>query len=140
MNLVRMIYVSAIADRTDSEAIQKILTTAKKNNDKHDLTGLLVFNSKYYLQAIEGGREPVNVLLGNLFTDQRHTGMLVLGLEQIHQRVFSSWSMEFKEASSASRQIMLRNGSSRIFSPYEMTYQSALSFLSDVATLHQQQK
>lgn len=132
MHLVRMIYVSTITDRTNSGAVQKILTTAKKNNDKHDLTGLLVFNSKYYLQVIEGGRVAVSALLGNLFSDDRHCEMVVLGVEQVDQRAFPNWSMEFIAASRASRQTMLRHGATRDFSPYEMTYQSALSFMSEV--------
>lgn len=45
MFLIRMIYVSTITDRSDSSALDKILTTAKQNNEKHDLTGMLVFNS-----------------------------------------------------------------------------------------------
>ena len=137
MYLVRMIYVSTIANTTDSGAVQKILATARKNNEKHDLTGLLVFDNKYYLQAIEGGRTAVNLLLGKLFSDDRHSDMLVLGMEQVHQRAFPNWSMEFIEASTASRQTALRHGTTRIFTPYEMTYPSALNFMSELFALHQ---
>jgi hypothetical protein len=49
MYLVRMVYVSKISDQLDSAALPQIQKVAQENNTKHDLTGLLVFNSKYYL-------------------------------------------------------------------------------------------
>jgi len=135
MYLVRMIYVSTVANRTDSGAVQKILTSAQENNTKHDLTGLLVFNSKHYLQVIEGSRKAVNALLGKLFADDRHTDMLVMGMEQVHQRAFPDWAMEFLPADSASRQILLRSGPTSKFSPYEMTYESAQNFMLEMAAM-----
>jgi len=132
MYLVRMVYVSTIVDRLDSGALPRILEVAKENNEKHDLTGLLVFSSKHYLQVIEGGRKSVNQLLNNLYHDERHSHLLVLGMEEISQRIFSQWSMQFVPAIDATRQILLRNGVTHDYAPYELPYKSALGFLSDM--------
>lgn len=132
MYLVRMVYVSKIVNRLDSGALPQIQKVAMANNDKHDLTGLLVFSSKYYLQVIEGGRKAINQLLRNLHHDDRHADLLVLGMEQINQRSFQKWSMQFVPVTSASREVFLRNGVSQEYDPYEMTYLSALGFLNDM--------
>lgn len=137
MNLIRMIYTSSIADRTDSAALEQILQTARANNDRHDLTGLLVFSSKHYLQVIEGGNLAVNRLLANLYRDPRHLDMRLLGMDEIRQRAFPDWSMQFVPAASATRQILLRHSISREFAPHYMSYQSALGFLADMRTLSQ---
>lgn len=135
MYLVRMVYVSTIVDRLNNGALAQIQKVAKANNDKHDLSGLLVFSSKHYLQVIEGGRKAVNQLLRNLHHDERHTDLLVLGMEQISQRSFQRWSMQFVPATSATREIFLRNGVTQEYAPYEMPYLSALGFLSDMQSL-----
>jgi hypothetical protein len=82
--------------------------------------------------VIEGGRKAVNQLLENLYHDKRHTDLLVLGLQQINQRTFPQWSMQFVPATNASREIFLRNGVTHDFNPYEMPHESALGFLSDM--------
>ncbi len=137
MYLVRAIYVSTIANRQDSAALPDIMRVAQANNEKHNLTGLLVFSSKYYLQAIEGGRQAVNQLLGNLYRDTRHSDMLLLGLQEITQRAFPDWSMRFVPAESATRQILLRNGTERELKPYAMSYGSAQGLLLDMQALAQ---
>lgn len=133
MYLVRVIYVSTVANSQDSTALPAIMRQAQANNEAHDLTGLLVFNHRYYLQAIEGGRAAVNQLVGNLYRDPRHTQMLIMGFDDIDRRVFPDWSMRFVPAASASRDILLRNGVGRDFDPYAMSGASALGFLRDMA-------
>ncbi|MDP3701841.1 MAG: BLUF domain-containing protein [Hylemonella sp.] len=132
MPLVRTVYVSTVADSKDSAALPQIMKLAQANNEVHNLTGLLVFNHKYYLQVIEGGRKAVNSLLSNLYRDPRHVDMMVLGLEEITQRAFPDWGMQFVPAASATREIMLRNGVAREFDPYGMSAASALGFLRDM--------
>lgn len=135
MYLVRVIYVSSVADSNDHTALPTIIRQAQANNEAHDLTGLLVFNHRYYLQAIEGSRVAVNRLLANLYRDPRHHNMLIISFDDIDRRVFSDWSMRFVPAASASREVVLRNGVGRDFEPYTMTGASALGFLRDMAEL-----
>ncbi len=137
MYLMRAIYVSTITNRQDSAALQDIMRTAQPNNEKHNLTGMLVFSSKYYLQVVEGGRQEVNQLLGNLYRDARHTDMQMLGLEEITQRAFPEWSMRFVPVESATQQILLRNGTGREFQPYALSYGSALGLMLDMQALAQ---
>jgi hypothetical protein len=56
MFLVRLIYASTVADTFKPTDIECILTTARKKNKQHGLTGMLCFNSRYFLQCLEGSR------------------------------------------------------------------------------------
>ena len=129
MLLVRMVYVSTSIDEVDSDTLQSILATAQANNEAHDLTGLLVFDDKYFVQVIEGGRAAVSKLLGNLYKDTRHKDLVVLGFHAIHQRQFPNWSMQFVPAVDVTRNVLLRHGVTSKFEPYSLTSESAVAFM-----------
>lgn len=135
MFLVRMIYVSQTATEAPDDALGAILKTARKNNEKHDLTGLMVYNRKYFLQVIEGSRPAVSQLLGNLFRDPRHEKMEVLEFDAIEQRSFSQWSMQFAPADAVTKKLLLRYGASGQFEPHHFTKSRALGFLTELSTL-----
>lgn len=137
MFLVRMIYVSQTVTEAPEDKLAAILKTARKNNEKHDLTGLMVYNRKYFLQVIEGSRPAVSQLLGNLFRDPRHEKMEVLEFDAIEQRLFSHWSMQFAPADTVTKALLLRHGPSGQFEPYGFTKGSALGFLTELGQLTQ---
>ena len=60
MFLVRLIYTSKTSSHFGPEDIEGILEKARSNNLKNNVTGLLCFNNKYFLQCLEGSREKVN--------------------------------------------------------------------------------
>ena len=129
MHLVRLVYVSTSINEVDSDTLQSILSTAQTNNDAHDLTGLLVFDDKYFVQLIEGGRSAVSQLLGNLYRDTRHKDLVVLGFDVVHQRQFPNWSMQFVPAADVTKNVLLRHGVTSKFEPYSLTPQSAVAFM-----------
>ena len=129
MHMVRMVYVSTSIREVDSDILQSILGTAQTNNAAHDLTGLLVFDDKYFLQVIEGGRTAVSRLLGNLYKDKRHQDLLLLDFDSIHQRRFPNWSMQFVPAVDATKDVLLRHGVTSKFEPRNLTKESAVAFM-----------
>lgn len=140
MYLVRVIYVSrvtdpaAIAEQTgDRSVLSSILRQAHRNNPAHGLTGILVFNHQYFMQAIEGRCSAINQLLGKLFHDPRHHDMQILRFEDIARREFAEWSMRFVPAISATTATLLRHGTNEELNPYDMRGESALSFMREMA-------
>ena len=129
MHLVRLVYVSTSINEVDSDTLQSILSTAQTNNDAHDLTGLLVFDDKYFVQLIEGGRSAVSQLLGNLYRDTRHKDLVVLGFDVVHQRPFPNWSMQFVPTVDVTKNVLLRHGVTSKFEPYSLTHESAVAFM-----------
>lgn len=140
MYLVRLVYASrvnahkTIGDYTpDGSTLPSIKLQAQKNNEAQGLTGMLVFNHQYFLQALEGSRSAVNQLLHKLYNDPRHHDMLVLRFEDITRREFPAWSMRFVPAFAATREILLRYGDGSDLDPYAMPGESAFGFLCDMA-------
>jgi len=69
--LVRLLYASRVKDATP-EAIDKILSQSRSHNPSTGITGILCYGGGIFLQAIEGGRGPVNELYGMIQKDPRH--------------------------------------------------------------------
>ena len=137
MYLVRMIYVSRPVKEPSSDVLEPILGTATIENARHDLTGLLVFDDKHYLQVLEGGRTAVSHLLGNLYKDPRHTDLVVLEFDYIHQRQFPQWTMQFVPVAEVTREVLVRYGVSSKFDPYSFTKRSALAFMLEMVARRQ---
>jgi Sensors of blue-light using FAD len=118
--LMRLIYVSTAVDGVDMNEFKRILETAQKNNTSQDLTGMLVFNSKIFLQALEGSREGINNLYNKLTKDPRHYNLTLLKYEPISERHWPDWSMAFAAASSNNKRMYLKYGMQSSFNPYGM--------------------
>jgi hypothetical protein len=117
---MRLIYASTAVDGVDMNEFKRILEIAQKNNTNNDLTGMLCFNSKIFLQALEGSREAINTLYGKLNKDPRHYGLTLIKYEPIQERHWPDWSMAFAAASTNNRRLYLKYGMQSQFNPYGM--------------------
>lgn len=132
--LVRLIYASAATSSVDAVLLDDIKQVAQLNNDRRDLTGMLVFDARHFLQVLEGERWVVNTLLASLQRDPRHRNLTALDLREIPEREFAQWDMAFVPASQASRPLLLRYGVCGRFEPLSMTAGGALGLLLALAT------
>ena len=133
MFLVRLIYVSAISEQFQVEDIDDILETARKNNQSNDVSGLLCFNRKYFLQCLEVSRTAVNKTYAHILNDKRHENSLLLDYQEIPKREFPNWSMGYIPESALTDQINLLYSGNRTFSPYEMSGESCHGLLSELS-------
>ena len=82
MFLVRLIYTSKTSSQNVwkriTRIIENILEKARSNNLKNNVTGLLCFNNKYFLQCLEGSREKVNNTYHQILNDKRHSNIIML--------------------------------------------------------------
>jgi len=131
--LSRLIYASMAAQETPPEGLKGLLTAARRGNRLHDVSGMLAFNSEYFLQAIEGSRGALSQLYSNLVRDTRHSRLLLLTFESIDERAFSDWTMGFAAADATRRRLYLRHGASSRFDPYQLTAPAALALLKDLS-------
>lgn len=129
MSLVRMIYASTIANDLESDAITKIMTCSKSENKKHNITGLLYFNRRYFLQVLEGDRDTVNELFLKIAHDERHKKVIISEFVEVHQREFDSWKMGYVPESKATKPIILKYSTDTKFNPYNMSSQSQLAMM-----------
>lgn len=131
MFLVRLIYASTVADTFKPTDIECILTTARKKNKQHGLTGMLCFNSRYFLQCLEGSRSSVNECFSLIQNDTRHHSIMLLSYTEITERAFSSWEMGYVSEQAISKRSVLQFSTKDAFNPYSMLGESALSLLVD---------
>ena len=125
MFLVRLIYVSEISEYFTPDDIESILTTARKCNTAKDVTGLLCFNRKYFLQCLEGSRTNVNQIYHKILNDKRHQRIIMLDYKEINAREFDKWSMGYMPESSLTKGLNIKYSGSATFEPYDMTGDSA---------------
>lgn len=94
-----IIYVSsAVKNFTDDELLE-LLEISRMNNEKKDLTGMLLYKDGNFLQILEGEENNVKELYSKLEKDNRHNGLIIMldGYEE--ERQFSDWRMGFKNLS-----------------------------------------
>ena len=93
--LVRLMYASRAVPAVDQEELIAILKKSKVNNPKLGVTGVLCacFDSRVFIQVLEGGRSAVNRLYTRIANDPRHTDVELLAYDEISERRFAGWSM-----------------------------------------------
>ncbi len=132
--LIRLIYASTAQDGVDLNEFKRILLHAQTNNHRRDLTGMLAFNSKIFLQALEGARDQVNELYAKLIRDPRHHSVTMLGYKEIEERHWSSWSMGFAAPNADNRALFLKYSQQSIFNPYGMKAEATEKMLMELAS------
>lgn len=131
--LIRLIYASTAQDGVDLNEFKRILLQAQTNNHRRDLTGMLAFNSKIFLQALEGARDQVNDLYARLIRDPRHHTVTMLGYKEIEERHWSNWSMGFAAPNADNRALFLKYSQQSTFNPYGMKAEATEKMLMDLA-------
>lgn len=135
--LVNLIYASKSVLVTDSDACNDILIGSRRRNALFGLTGILVFDQKYFLQVVEGHQTAVNQLLKNLMADSRHHSLTLTHFGAIEKRMFPDWSMGAVLADDVHRVAFLEYGTTGVFDPFEMTEKTALGTLLKLRNLAQ---
>lgn len=95
-SLHRLVYTSIYrAGRVDSElsALRDILSQSRKNNEKCDVTGYLIFDGDTFVQVLEGPRESVEGTMERIARDQRHREVSVVAIQPVDARTFHGWKM-----------------------------------------------
>jgi hypothetical protein len=91
--LSQLVYVSnRKATCTDIE-IQKILDSCKKNNPSLDITGILLYSDKKFIQLVEGESKTLNQLYDKIKQDSRHENCMLISYGPIKSKAFPSWHM-----------------------------------------------
>ena len=131
--LTRLIYASETTEALNPAAVQHIVDRARVNNRKFHLSGLLAFDSRNFLQVLEGHRAALSALFGRIAADPRHRRIELLEVTPVHERRFSRWNMGFAAADAAHSELFLRYGGSPCFEPYAMSAAGALGLLEAMA-------
>ena len=98
MSLRRVIYTSVPQEDISPKDINDILGSARQNNDQRNVSGLLIYSSNVFIQALEGVPEDVAEILNRIKADTRHHSIEVVTDATVEGRVFEDWSMGFSQS------------------------------------------
>jgi hypothetical protein len=90
--MLQLIYISTAQSAAGSD-LDKILLASRRNNGRDDITGMLLFNGKRFLQALEGPEALVLATYDRITLDQRHRAPVILSSKPIADRQFGAWAM-----------------------------------------------
>jgi hypothetical protein len=134
--LVRLLYASRAIDGIDEALLRSILEQSRANNLEHGITGILCtyLEGGVFLQALEGGREAVNRLYGNIVRDPRHHEVTLLDFAEIEERRFAGWRMGSVDLNQVNLSSILRYSEKAELDPFSMSGHSALALLEELAS------
>jgi hypothetical protein len=96
MIMLQLAYFSTAAVEQDATTVHYILVTARVNNRRDEISGLLVAGVNRYMQVIEGPSYAVEILYGKIRKEQRHLGVTTFLTRHVLKRSFEGWSMAFR--------------------------------------------
>ena len=117
--LVAKTYLSqSKLDWTD-EAIDELLERSKRNNATRKITGAMIYANGYFMQLIEGPQIAVDELYSAIEADPRHEVLSLLHNQEIKDRHFSDWAMEYRDSDDlGERALMTVHAASRTTSVF----------------------
>ena len=129
--LVRCLYASRIPTPLSASALDAILEQSRKNNPKRGITGLLCHTPDFFVQVVEGGREPISELLKAIYRDDRHAHVTILMFEEIAERRFGNWTMGHVNVDSINPSVLLKYSEKPRLDPFSCSGQALMSILLD---------
>jgi hypothetical protein len=97
--MLQMIYTSEAKKKFSPGELQALMLTARHNNDRSGITGMLLYEDGTFLQVLEGENEVVETTYQRIAADKRHDKIMLIARFEIDHRSFHDWEMGFFDAS-----------------------------------------
>lgn len=130
--LVRLLYASRAASPVTPEAIESILSQCRHHNPALGVTGILCHGGDVFLQVLEGGRDAVNALYGDIVRDPRHRDVAVLHFEEVTERRFAGWTMGQVNLAKVNPSIVLKYSEKPVLDPYGVSGRMSMALLEEL--------
>ena len=91
--MLQLTYISTATPGLPANVVADILKASRNNNAAAGVTGLLLHDSRRFLQALEGEAALVNRTYERIKADPRHRAIVLLSSREIETRVFGDWAM-----------------------------------------------
>ncbi len=93
-----LIYTSLAASPMDATALTELLLQSREKNLRLDITGLLIYGRREFMQLLEGEKSVIFSLYDTIVRDERHRQVELLWEGVIDGRSLRNWSMGFVNA------------------------------------------
>ncbi|MDQ6765050.1 MAG: BLUF domain-containing protein [Verrucomicrobiota bacterium] len=131
VQLYFLIYVSLARDDFAPDELLEILRVSRENNTQADITGLLLYKQRRFMQLLEGPEVAVRATFARIERDPRHHDVTILLEGETSERDFADWSMAFHELDDKKAR------ATRGFSDFLDVEFSVFQFASDPSKAHQ---
>src|ERR1700761_501650 len=95
VDLFGLVYFSNARRRYDDAALLDLLRVARRNNQRDQITGMLLYHDGNFVQALEGAQVDVQRVFNRIREDVAHDGVISTPLIPIDARQFPDWRMGF---------------------------------------------
>ena len=104
---VNYVFYCSTATRVFKQSeLVELLTKAKENNERHQLSGMLLYRGDLFIQWLEGPEAELDALLARIKQDRRHRNIRVMSRGVLSARAFPDWSMAFKNLSGLREELL----------------------------------
>lgn len=91
--MIRLTYVSTAATALDAKEVETMAKRASERNTRANISGVLVYNGRNFLQVLEGDSDTVEALMLKIEADPRHSGLKRLAFEDPSEARFPEAGM-----------------------------------------------
>lgn len=102
--MIQVTYASCVSAPLSREQLLALLLQCRTNNAERGITGMLLYGRGTFLQTIEGDEAVVDPLVEQIWKDDRHQDVRLLGRQVVTERQYADWSMGFAEITDQSLQ------------------------------------
>jgi uncharacterized Fe-S cluster-containing MiaB family protein len=95
--MYHLVYTSTAVAPFSEEALLQMLEKCRQANKKVDVTGMLLYTRRKFIQVIEGERSVVRKLYAKIEDDDRHERIALVVEGESEERIFKDWAMGFKK-------------------------------------------
>ena len=99
-----LLYTSIATIPMAKDSLKDLLAKARDYNSLNEITGMLLFKDGNFMQVIEGDETAIKSLFEKISKDSRHRDILVLKEGKLQEKMFSNWSMGFRDLNSPDMQ------------------------------------
>jgi hypothetical protein len=92
--LRQIVYISRAAPNCDDDEVRDIAHVSQVQNAARGVTGLLLYDGRRFIQAIEGPPDAVQDTIDRIYADKRHDDVQTATDRLVDRRQFGSWSMQ----------------------------------------------
>ncbi len=99
MPLLRsIVYVSTATRPMDSEALERLLLSAREFNRGAGITGALLYSGTHFMQCFEGPDDAVASVYQRIAASRLHTDLVEYMNLPVPERTFGGWTMGLAKA------------------------------------------
>ena len=94
-DLIELSYLSEAVSDMSFLGLMRLLESARAFNQKHGISGILLYDNQQFGQIIEGERASIMKVWKRIQDDKRHHRIELLEIREITERNFPDWLLRF---------------------------------------------